>query len=407
MDAARFNRFSRWKLETCVTFGSIHSTWPFNSFQLRIWRGRSSRINLVEFGVSVNPIALGIEQLQANPSWVLGKVSATNVPDFAKGSGYLFRKGDLLNPVDRAEIVTKLTSLVEHAPPNYQMHLIGLTEGEVSEDEAGMRLARLVAGPGVELRGPVESRVNLVSTRRGLLRIDLNRLNRLNELSGIAVFTLYDAMAVNAGTEVAGAKVIPLVYSLALLEQVEQITQGKPVVDVLPFRPFKVGVVVREQLKPGPRARFVEAVERKLAWFGSELLGIAVTENNPQSLVEHLSEFKAQGADLILHVGGHASDPLDPVFPALEELDIRMERLGSPAHPGTLFWLAYWQETALFGLASCGMFSRTTLGDLFLARLLAGEHLTSDTIARMGYGGLFTREMAFRFPPYGLKDADE
>lgn len=352
----------------------------------------------------MNPIALGIEQLQLNPSGVLGKVSATNVPDFAKGSGYLFRKGDLFNPADRAEIIGKITSLAEHAPPDYELHLIGLTEGEVSEDEAGMRLARLVAGPGVELRPPVESRVNLVAKQRGLLRIDLNRLNKLNELAGVAVFTLYDAMAVNAGTEVAGAKVIPLVFPLAQLEQVAQITQDRPVVDVLPFQPYKVGVVVREQLKPGPRARFMEAVERKLAWFGSTLLGVAIAENTPASVQEKLAEFKARGAALILHVGGHASDPLDPVFPALDRLDIQMERLGSPAHPGTLFWLAYWDNTALFGLASCGMFSRTTLGDLFLARLLAGEHLTSETIARMGYGGLFTREMAFRFPPYGLKD---
>jgi len=357
--------------------------------------------------VSVNPLALRIEQLQTNPSGVLGKVSATNVPDFAKGSGYLFRKGDLLNPADRAEILSKVSSLVEHAPPAYTLHLIEMTEGEVSEDEAGVRLAHMVGGPGIDYKGPIESRVNLVSNRRGLLRIDLDRLNRLNELPGVAVFTLYDAMAVNAGTEVAGAKVIPLVYPLDLLEQVAPIAAGGPVIDVLPFKPFKVGVIVREQLAPGPQARFMEAVRHKLAWFGAEALGVAVAENDPRSLVERFLAFKEQKADLILHVGGHASDPLDPVFPALAQLDIQMERLGAPAHPGTLFWLAYWQNTAIFGLASCGMFSRTTLGDLFLARLMAGERLTSATIARMGYGGLFTREMAFRFPPYGLKNQDD
>lgn len=345
-----------------------------------------------------------MEQLKTNLPGVLGKVSATNVPNFARGSGYLFRKGDLLNPAARTEIISKLTALIDHAPADYELHLIELTEGEVGEDAAGLRLAHLVGGPGVEFKGPVESRVNLVAAQRGLLRIDLPRLNRLNELPGIAVFTLYDAMAVNAGTEVAGAKVIPLVYPLADLEPVARIAQGRPVIDVLPFKPYKVGVVVREQLAPGPRARFIEAVEKKLAWFGANLLGITVAENSPPSLVDRLTAFKEQGADLILHVGGHASDPLDPVFPALEQLAIPMERLGAPAHPGTLFWLAYWGETTVFGLASCGMLSKTTLGDLFMARLLAGEHLTPAIIAEMGYGGLFTREMAFRFPPYGLKN---
>jgi hypothetical protein len=355
----------------------------------------------------VNPIALRIEQLKTNPSEVLGKVSATNVPDFARGKGYIFRKGDLLAPADRTEILARLALLVEHAPPGYTLHLIEMTAGEVSEDDAGVQLAHLVGGPGVHYSGPVESRVNLVANRRGLLRIDLDRLNRLNELPGIAVFTLYDAMAVNAGTEVAGAKVIPLVFPSSMLAQIEPLTRGKPVVDVIPFKPLKVGVIVREQLAPGPQARFMEAVKLKLDWFGAESLGVTVAENDPRSLVERFREFKKQKADLILHVGGHASNPLDPVFPALEQLDIQMERLGAPAHPGTLFWLAYWQNTAIFGLASCGMFSRTTLGDLFLARLMAGEHLTSAAIARMGYGGLFTREMAFRFPPYGLKNQDD
>lgn len=351
-------------------------------------------------------IALPVEQLRHSLTAVLGRVSATNVPDFERGSGFVFRKGDLLRPAAASDIASRLASLAQHAPTGYKLHLIEMSEGEISEDEAGLRLAGLVAGPGLQQRGPVESRVNLVARQRGLLRIDLARLDKLNEVPGIAVFTLYDGMAVEAGTEVSGVKVTPLVYPVSLLNEVAHITQAGPVVDVLPFLPLRVGVLVREHLKPGPRARFMAAVEHKLAWFGAELLGVAVAENSSESLAAHLQEFKAKGAQLILHVGGHSSDPLDPMFPALAKLDIEMERLGAPAHPGTLFWLAYWGDTALFGLASCGMFSRTTLGDLFMARLLAGEHLTNQSIAKMGYGGLFTREMAFRFPPYGLK-ADE
>ncbi len=352
-------------------------------------------------------IALPVKEFQGSLSSVLGRVVAANVPDFEQGSGYLFRKGAVLQPSERAEIAIRFASLARSAPPDYALHLLEMGEGEVSEDEAGQRLAKLVAGPGLELSAPVESRVNLIAKTRGLLRIDIARLDSLNEVPGVAVFTLYDAMAVNAGTEVAGAKVTPLVYPLELLAQVEQVAQGQPVIDVLPFKPLKIGVVVREHLKPGPRARFMQAVERKLDWFGAVLLGITVVDSTPDAISRGLQAFKAQGADLILHVGGHSNDPLDPIFAALQQLEIRMERHGAPAHPGTLFWLAYWGETALFGLASCGMFSKTTLGDLFLARLLAGERLTAQGVAKMGYGGLFTREMAFRFPPYGLTRSDD
>lgn len=340
-------------------------------------------------------------------SRLLGRVVAANTPDFERGSGYLFRKGDLLRPEDAAEVLQKFEGLVAHAPTGFALHLLELEEGDLSEDEAGMRLAKLVAGPGIELRPPVESRVNLVAKQRGLLKIDLERLQQLNEIPGIAVFTLYDGQAVVEGTEVSGAKVIPLVYPLAGLSEVEKICQGGPVIDVLPFQKVKVGIVVRERLQPKARARFAEAVAKKMAWFGTELLGIETAIDDPADLAAKLSKFKEAGAGLILHVGGHSSDPLDPIFATLDDLGVTMERHGAPAHPGTLFWLAYWQETAIFGLASCGMFSKTTLGDLFMAQLFAGVKLTRREIAKWGHGGLFTREMAFRFPPYGITNTDD
>jgi hypothetical protein len=46
------------------------------------------------------------------------------------------------------------------------------------------------------------------------------------------------------------------------------------------------------------------------------------------------------------------------------------------------------------------MFSQATTFDLILPRILAGETITNEEIARLGHGGLLSREMAFRFPPY-------
>lgn len=342
--------------------------------------------------------ALSVENLDRQWQEIIGRVSARNVPDFERGTGYFFRKGDFFTP----ELLPKLSAWAKAAPSDYWLHLIELTEDEIGEDEAGLRLARLVAGPGVQLTAPVESRVNLIAQQRGLLKIEVARLNAVNEIPGLAVFTLFDNMAVEAGTEVAGAKVTPLVYPAHRLAEVGQLCQHGPIIDVRPFQPLKVGVIVREQLKPKPRARFAQAVEQKIRWFGGQLLEIGLAEDTPGAIAEWLTKFATAQADLILHVGGHSSDPLDPMFPGLQQVGAKMVRLGAPAHPGTLFWLADYGTATIFGLASCGMFSKTTLGDLFLARFFAGEKLTSQEIAQMGYGGLFTREMAFRFPPYGL-----
>ncbi len=339
-------------------------------------------------------------------SRLVGRVVAASVPDYERGTGFLFRKGDILHSENLNEWLEKILSLAKSAPENFALHLLEIEAGEVSEDQAGIELAKLIAGPGLELRPPVESRVNLLARRRGLLKIDLARLEEINDVAGIAVFTAYDGQAVLAGTEVAGAKVISLVYPLSRLAEVGKIVGDKPIIDVLPFQPMKVGIVVRERLQAKARERFTEAVTKKMNWFGTQVLGIEVATDDPADLTQKLNYFKQRQADLILHVGGHSNDPLDPIFATLDDLGVEMERHGAPAHPGTLFWLAYWQNTTIFGLASCGMFSKTTLGDMFMAQLFAGVKLTRRDIARWGHGGLFTREMAFRFPPYGLESLE-
>jgi hypothetical protein len=51
-------------------------------------------------------------------------------------------------------------------------------------------------------------------------------------------------------------------------------------------------------------------------------------------------------------------------------------------------------------MPTCGMFSQATTFDLVLPRLLSGETITNREVAELGHGGLLSREMAYRFPPY-------
>jgi hypothetical protein len=71
-----------------------------------------------------------------------------------------------------------------------------------------------------------------------------------------------------------------------------------------------------------------------------------------------------------------------------------------PAHPGSLFWLARRVEVPILGMPACGLFSQATVFDLILPRILTGERIGSAELAELGHGGLLTREMSFRFPPY-------
>ena len=67
---------------------------------------------------------------------------------------------------------------------------------------------------------------------------------------------------------------------------------------------------------------------------------------------------------------------------------------------GTADGLARWDGAPVLGMPTCGMFSQATTFDLVLPRLLAGETLGNRELATLGHGGLLSREMAYRFPPY-------
>ncbi len=90
------------------------------------------------------------------------------------------------------------------------IHAVRLEPGDVHEDDAAIRLATAIAGPGLHRRDPVQSRVNIASECKGLLRVDATRVRRMNNNFGVAVFTLIDRIPVLPGKIVAGAKITPV-----------------------------------------------------------------------------------------------------------------------------------------------------------------------------------------------------
>ena len=332
--------------------------------------------------------ALAQRRSDATPDGLVGRVLCHDVRD--AGGKVALAKGALLDAAAARALLTL---------PWDEVHLLAVDAGDLHEEEAGRRLVTAAAGDGVEVKGYTGGQWTLTSTRRGLLRIDVRRLADVNVHEGIAVFTLFDGQPVERGETVAKAKVTPLVIGGDTVRAVEK-AAGDGAAAVSPFRPAVVGAVARESLEPRQRARFESALKQKIDWFGSRLLDIRFAEPSARAVADELAALRDAGAGALIVAGASALDPLDPVFGGLTLLGARMERHGAPAHPGSLLWLARWQDTPVLGMPTCGMFSQATTFDLVLPRLLAGERVGNREIAALGHGGLLSREMAYRFPPY-------
>lgn len=285
------------------------------------------------------------------------------------------------------------------ALPWEEIHVLALEPGDLHEEDAGQRLAAAVAGDGVEVKGYSGGQWTLTATRRGLIRVDTARLAAVNVQQGIAVFTLFDRQPVDRGETVAKAKVTPLAIGADTVTAVER-AAADGAVTVAAFRSATLGTVARESLAPRQRERFEGALRTKIDWFGGRLLPVRFAGGSARAVADEMRALRDEGADVLIVAGASALDPLDPVFGGLTLLGARMERHGAPAHPGSLLFLARWDDVPVLGMPTCGMFSQATTFDLVLPRLLAGEAIGNAEIAALGHGGLLSREMAYRFPAY-------
>jgi hypothetical protein len=287
------------------------------------------------------------------------------------------------------------------------VHAVLLESGDVHEDDAGARLASAVAGPGLAIRGPSFSRYNLVANTKGLLRVDAGALLRLNRLPGLAIFTLEDRIPVVPGKIVTGVKVTPVAVAEATLVEAEAIAAESAVVQVVPFQPLQVGVISTEGPDWRVRDRFQASVEQKIGWYGGSVVGFSDLPRDAEVIAAEIERLEGEGVDLVLAAGGNTIDPLDPTLRALDVAGAEIVRFGAPAHPGSMFWLAYRDRLPIFNLASCSMFSKATIADVVLPWIMTGERVEADTLAGLGFGGLLDRGMTFRFPPYDVDGVEE
>jgi hypothetical protein len=290
-----------------------------------------------------------------------------------------------------------------------EVHLIEPEPGDLHEDEAGRRVAAAVSGDGVWSKGPFQSRYHLISERKGLLRVDPDVLRRVNSVAGVTVFTLLDRQPVLPGKVVAGVKVTPLTIPEASIAEVEAIvsTASHAPLVVLPFAPKRVAVLATEGLNEKLRSRFREVVEKKMGWYGSEVTDVRFISSDRDEIAATMQAFLDDGVDIVMAAGGNTIDPLDPILLALTDIEAEMVHFGGPSHPGSMFWIAQVGEIPVINLATCSMYSRSTVADLILPLVMTGQSVTSADIVEIGYGGLLEREMAFRFPDYDAESSDE
>jgi hypothetical protein len=330
-----------------------------------------------------------------------GKILGHNIarPDGKR----LLRKGKPLTEED-------LLSL--HALGRASVYVAELDSDDVDENTAARRVAQAVCGQGLHLSGVASGRANLLADEMGLLRIDVERLARINELDGITLATIMSHFPVHARQIAATVKIIPYAVPESAVSQVEVIAgRDRPIVrvDALTHRP--VGLILSGSTSL--HARLVQdffPLRDRIDKLGSSVARTDFMalddEADEVGLAAMLQKQIDAGIQMIVLAGETAiMDSQDIVPRAVVRAGGRVESVGAPVDPGNLLMLAYINDVPVVGAPGCARSKKVNIVDWILPRLLAGDRLTRRDIMGLGHGGLL-QDVQERGMPREIRDQD-
>ena len=314
----------------------------------------------------------------------VGQVLCHDITQIIPGEfkGARFKKGHIVT----AEDVPVLLSMGKE-----NLYVFELEAGMVHENDAAERLCALCLNEGMARGDVSEGKIELFAARDGLFRVDRERLCAVNAVDEVMIAARHGDTAVKAGDKLAGTRVIPLVIDEKRLLEAERIAGGKPLLELLPFRLRRAGVVTTgsEVFHGRIEDKFTPVVERKLAAFG-----VAVTEHltvgdGPQNIRAAIETLRGTDVDMILCTGGMSVDPDDNTPGAIKASGARIVTYGAPVLPGAMFLLGYFEDgRPVMGLPGCVMYAGASIFDIVLPRVAAGVELTRRDFTDLGEGGL-------------------
>jgi hypothetical protein len=325
---------------------------------------------------------------------ILGHDMTEIVPGEKKGVA--FRKGHII----REEDIQKLLNIGKE-----NIYIMEFMADDVHEDEAAIRMAKAAAGPGISISGPKEGKATLSAEYRGLLKVDEDALLDLNGADELMFAALNGNIVVDKGEAVAGTRVIPLVVKNWKLEKAERICGGpSPVIQVKPFRKLKAGVITtgNEVYYGRIKDKFGPVVKGKFEELDCSVIKQIFSKDDPHMIAESIKELIEFGADIITVTGGMSVDPDDVTPLGIKMAGADILSYGAPTLPGAMFLLSYIGEIPVLGLPGCVMYSRRTILDLVLPRIVAGEKVEKKDIVKLGLGGYCRNCKDCRYPNCGF-----
>ncbi|MCF2679385.1 molybdopterin-binding protein [Faecalicatena contorta] len=329
----------------------------------------------------------------------VGQVLCHDITQIIKGvtKDAVFRKGHVVTEED---IPVLLSMGKDH------LYIWEKDENMLHENDAALILYDICKNQYMRPSEIKEGKIELIAECDGLLKVDTEKLNKVNALGEMMIASRHGNFPVKAGDKIAGTRIIPLVIEKEKMERAKEIGGGIPIFEIRPFEKKKVGIVTtgNEVFYGRIQDTFTPVIEEKLAEYDVEIIGHEISDDNHEHITRCIEKMLAQGADMIICTGGMSVDPDDRTPLAIRNTGANIVSYGAPVLPGAMFLLAYYGERKIpiMGLPGCVMYAKRTIFDLVLPRVMAGEVLDKTDLNVLGEGGLCLSCPVCTFPNCGF-----
>ena len=272
--------------------------------------------------------------------------------------------------------------------------------GEIHEEDAALRMAAMAPVEGAHYTAPSEGKVLLMADQRGMFRVDTALLQKINSIGDITISTLPDHYPVEPGARLASMRIVPLVTKEEQILRAEQLCAEKKLLDLRPYQEKKLGVIITgSEIYSGRiRDKFEPVVRAKMKQYPAQILGVTICDDDLDMITSEAKKFLDRGADFLIFTGGMSVDPDDLTPTAIRTLGADIVTHGVPSQPGNMTLVAYLGETAILGVPGAAISLPTTIFDVLLPQIFAGDRITKADLIRLGDGGLCQLCKSCHFP---------
>ena len=305
--------------------------------------------------------------------------------------GAAFKRGHIIKEEDISELLNlgKRTIFVWEE-----------NSGEIHEEDAALRMAAMAPVGGTHYTAPSEGKVLLMADTRGMFRVNTELLKKINAIGDITISTLPDHYPVEEGARLASMRIVPLTTQEKQIIQAETLCADQKLLDLRPYHHKKIGVIITgSEIYTGRiKDKFEPVVRAKMTKYPSEILGATICDDNLEMIVNAAQHYLDEGADFLIFTGGMSVDPDDLTPTAIRKLGADIISHGLPSQPGNMTLVAYLNDVAILGVPGAAISLPTTMFDVLLPQIFAGDKFTKQDLINLGDGGLCQLCKTCHFP---------